>query len=467
MAAPRLGDILVESRVVSREDIDRALAASRGRRLASTILEMGLASERAVCRGLARVHGHPAISLEESRLSLEAARVVPRDVARIHNVLPLALDDVAVTVACADVDTRPVFAELALVFARRVETVLVVDSVLEKWIARVYDEIEGGGDTLLGERAAPDAGLAIVRPTVEGAEARVADVLAGASGALSRLRRAARADGARRPVATPDSPAPTDEPVVVVVEDDDAIRKLIVRSLEADGLRVVGIERGDAAARRLRDLVPSLLVLDAMLPGMHGFELCRLVKASERFADVPVLMVSAVYRGYEHAREILEVMRADAFLEKPFPMAQLRKLAGELLARDVDLPKPPSAVIDQLLDAQGRVADLNEAGEHDGALAAVDQWLRLDPFDAFAHLERGLLLLRMRDHQGALRAFEAAALYDRANFNAQANLATTYELLGFVRKAREAWGHAVRCAPDDDARGESERRLEALAEVGA
>src|SRR5690606_25004509 len=129
---------------------------------------------------------------------------------------------------------------------------------------------------------------------------------------------------------------PDGRPVVVVVEDDPGIRRLLVRAFEHDGYHVLESESGDGGAALLRARKPDLLVLDAMLPGMHGFELCSRLKAAPGYADVPVLMISAIYTGWERAREILEEHRADAFVEKPFDIHYVRKLASELIGRPLE-----------------------------------------------------------------------------------------------------------------------------------
>ena len=146
-------------------------------------------------------------------------------------------------------------------------------------------------------------------------------------------------------------------------------------------------------------------------------------------------------------------------------MAQLRKAVGDLLERKVDMPKPTEAAFLELAAVQSAVFENKDAGHSADALAGVERWLQLDPFDAVAHLTRGQLLLGARDHGAALRSFEAAALDDRELYAAQAGVAALYEMLGFLRKAVEAWGFAARAAPSDRERAGALNRVTQLREV--
>ena len=64
--------------------------------------------------------------------------------------------------------------------------------------------------------------------------------------------------------------------------------------------------------------MPDLVILDGMLPEVHGFEICRQLKTSERFRHIPVIMVSAVHIGWRFAADVKEKYGADDYLEKPF-----------------------------------------------------------------------------------------------------------------------------------------------------
>ena len=111
----------------------------------------------------------------------------------------------------------------------------------------------------------------------------------------------------------------SDAPTVLVVDDDADIRKMMVRLLVSRGLNVIEADRGNLALRLLKEHSPQLIVLDAMLPEVHGFDIARRIKHSERFARTPIIMVSAVYRGWRFAEDLKQGCGVEFFIEKPFP----------------------------------------------------------------------------------------------------------------------------------------------------
>ncbi|MEN9579009.1 MAG: Family ership [Pseudomonadota bacterium] len=91
---------------------------------------------------------------------------------------------------------------------------------------------------------------------------------------------------------------------VLLVEDDSEIAQLVRRLLEAEGYAVIVAPDGEAALTRLKQEAPHVLLLDAMLPKVHGFEVVRRVRASRRLADLPIVILSAVHRGWGYAEDL-------------------------------------------------------------------------------------------------------------------------------------------------------------------
>ncbi|MFZ9888992.1 MAG: response regulator [Myxococcota bacterium] len=233
----------------------------------------------------------------------------------------------------------------------------------------------------------------------------------------------------------------------------------MAKALRHDGCRVIEVERGDKALSVFRTVRPSLVVLDAMLPGLHGFEICRRLKQHPELQQVPVLMVSAVYRGWENSREIHEVHGADAFLEKPFTLALLRKLAGNLLGKDIRLPPPPRDLLGELERLQLQVEQARLEGRYDDANMHVGDWLMIAPFDPVGQCEAGNLFLEQGRLEEALSAYQYATTLDPFMFGAWANLAQVYEMLGFGRMASRTWHTAASLAPDEIARNQIQMHL--------
>lgn len=122
---------------------------------------------------------------------------------------------------------------------------------------------------------------------------------------------------------------------VLVVEDDPTVAEVVTRYLERDGHRVDVIGDGVEALATLAGALPDLIVLDLMLPGLPGLELCRRVR--ER-SDVPILILSA--RGEEDDRLRGLELGADDYLAKPFSPRELAARVRAVLRR---APPPVSA----------------------------------------------------------------------------------------------------------------------------
>jgi two-component system phosphate regulon response regulator PhoB len=87
------------------------------------------------------------------------------------------------------------------------------------------------------------------------------------------------------------------QPRIAVVEDEEALSVLLRYNLEAEGYEVETILRGDEAEIRLQERTPDLLILDWMLPGVSGIELCRRLRMRPETERLPVIMLTA--RGEE------------------------------------------------------------------------------------------------------------------------------------------------------------------------
>jgi two-component system, OmpR family, alkaline phosphatase synthesis response regulator PhoP len=103
---------------------------------------------------------------------------------------------------------------------------------------------------------------------------------------------------------------------ILVVEDEPDILELIRYNLEKEGYTVDGVMSGEAALERAEQRVPRLIVLDLMLPGVDGWEVCRTLKNDPRFRTVPVMMLTARTEDSDVVAG-LEV-GADDYVTKPF-----------------------------------------------------------------------------------------------------------------------------------------------------
>jgi len=120
-------------------------------------------------------------------------------------------------------------------------------------------------------------------------------------------------------------------PKILVVEDEEPLSVLLRYNLESEGYQVETVMRGDEAEIRLRENVPDLLVLDWMLPGISGIELCRRLRIRAETERLPVIMLTA--RGEESDRVRGLSTGADDYLVKPFSMPEFVARVRALLRR--------------------------------------------------------------------------------------------------------------------------------------
>src|ERR1700748_340090 len=108
---------------------------------------------------------------------------------------------------------------------------------------------------------------------------------------------------------------------ILVVEDEEALTTLLRYNLDAEGYDVETVARGDDADTRLKERVPDLIVLDWMLPGLSGIELCRRLRARPETKQLPIIMLTA--RGEESERVRGLATGADDYIVKPFSVPEL------------------------------------------------------------------------------------------------------------------------------------------------
>jgi two-component system, OmpR family, phosphate regulon response regulator PhoB len=126
-------------------------------------------------------------------------------------------------------------------------------------------------------------------------------------------------------------PRPVSAPRILIVEDEIDVSLLIGYNLEAEGYVVESVARGDEAELRLAENLPDLLILDWMLPGVSGIEICRRLRARETTRTLPVIMVTA--RGAESERVRGLAVGADDYVVKPFSVLELMARVHALLRR--------------------------------------------------------------------------------------------------------------------------------------
>ncbi|MBI2080804.1 MAG: response regulator [candidate division NC10 bacterium] len=121
--------------------------------------------------------------------------------------------------------------------------------------------------------------------------------------------------------------------LILVVEDTEFFRTYVTEVLEGAGFRVEAVQDGRAALEYLDRARPDLVLTDLLLPGIHGFDLCRYVKERTAPRPVPVIMMTGVYKSVQYQVEAQLKYKADDFLVKPFKPEDLVAKILRLLQR--------------------------------------------------------------------------------------------------------------------------------------
>ncbi len=140
---------------------------------------------------------------------------------------------------------------------------------------------------------------------------------------------------------------------VYIVEDDDSIREMVMYALRTAGFDVQGIVDGDQLFPALDDCIPDMILLDIMLPGSDGITLLKKLKQTDRYKQIPVIMLTA--KGSELDRIKGLDLGADDYITKPFSVMEVISRIKAVLRRFVAEQEPPAELtVGQILLNQAK-----------------------------------------------------------------------------------------------------------------
>jgi DNA-binding response OmpR family regulator len=168
---------------------------------------------------------------------------------------------------------------------------------------------------------------------------------------------------------------------ILVAEDDPDIASLLAHYLRKAGFEADIVASGREVVPRIRKLPPDLLLLDLMLPGVDGLEVCRAVRADQTTASIPIIMVTA--KGEESDRIVGLELGADDYITKPFS-------PGEVVAR-----------VRALLRRTTRSGLVESPLQYGPIMVDVDRHIvRIDQSDIKLTAKEFLLLQYLMQHRG-------------------------------------------------------------------
>ena len=489
-----LGKIFLKQKLVDASELEMLLDEQKidKKRLASKVLEKGLADEVSLLKALSEQHGMPGINLADIDIELSQLNMIPRDIALKHLVLPISASDDTIFLAMANPDDRRVVQEIEFVSGKRIFPHVALHSQLSAAIENCYAASERGEKVFRSKPAVTsfsDTAEIPVSPGIvhEGSSAMViADM--SPSDDLSfdidieianddppsppaMASREAVGEAGSAPVSLGEnflqfssipSPSPLKPPQrsqrtgilkVLVVDDEDDIRLLISRILSDKGYEVITASRGLEAIQIVQTNTPDMLVLDAMLPEVHGFDICKKIKGSSKYGHIPVIMISAIYRGWRYAQDLKDSYGVDDFIEKPFKIAELiSKVEKHARLSYAPRENDTNALSEEAERSLAAGINAYREGNIEEAIDLLKKGVSIDPLAHKLHYHLALLLGKSGLHYQAIRSLENALELVPDFFPALKNLAVLYQKAGFKFKAIETWERALGFCNEEETR---------------
>jgi len=141
---------------------------------------------------------------------------------------------------------------------------------------------------------------------------------------------------------------------ILIVDDEEDVLELVRYNLDRNGYRVETAATGEQALTKARTKMPDLMILDLMLPGIDGLEVCRKLKSETRTQNIPIIMLTA--KGEEADIVTGLELGADDYITKPFSpkvlVARVRRILHRTIARDLE--KAPVKIHELTIDPARR-----------------------------------------------------------------------------------------------------------------
>lgn len=265
----------------------------------------------------------------------------------------------------------------------------------------------------------------------------------------------------------PQEPPPEGAPLtsskaVLIVDDDAESRALLESALLDEGYIVRAANNGRRALRMIKERTPDLLLLAALLPEVHGFEIARRLRGSQRYGNMPIVMISAVYRGWRLAEELRDSCGVEHYIEKPLRPEEIKRAVAAALGAYSPSGEATSELSNRAEQALVDGMEAYRKGAIGEAIGHLERGVVIDPLAYRLHFHLGLLLAQQGQTYDAIRALERAVEINSRHFAGVKNLAIMYCQAGFRNRAVKLWTHGLRLAPDEETRKAIQEHLAAL-----
>ncbi len=498
-----LGKILLEQKVISKAKLQELLDKQKesGERLGSLLDREEPEKHGSLLKALSIQHGVPAINLDELVIHLSVLRLVPKDVANKHHVLPVLEKDDHLFLVMSDPQNHHVVDEIEFVTGKKVFRYVTLERSLQSAVEECYRLHEEGKSFFRGKDVS-DQKFAKITASLE----EKLDAAAGPpkppppppkapprepEPAGEPIRHPAEDLFKSEAVTTSVPPAPPKEmeqeedidiefqsddisiPIeledgkrvttILVVDDEEDILNLISKVLLENNYRVLTAVNGREALSIVKGEHLDLIILDAMLPEIHGFDICKRIKGSSKYGHIPVIMISAIYRGWRFARDLKESYGVDEFIEKPFKIQNLLRSVQSMLKTKA--PARPESKEEMSRESQKHLEDsarAYRAGDLGAAIEHLKAAIRIDPLSQKLHYNLALVYGKAGMVYYAISELETVLEFEPTMFQAMKNLAILYQEAGFKNKAIEMWERALSICEDEESKQKMREHLMSL-----
>ncbi|MFH1438247.1 MAG: response regulator [Pseudomonadota bacterium] len=482
-----LGRILLEQKVLSKKNLQDYLEKQKetGDRLGTIIDRETPEKHNSLLRALSIQHGVPAVNLDEVIIHLQILRFVPREIAVRNRIIPIVEKGDHLFLAMTDPQNHNVVDEIEFVTGKKVFRYVALEHSVEQVIDECYRLQQEGEEFFRGrdvddEKFAKivtvlsrshDGGAAAVPelPVQELEPPAVSPEIEDLVPAEPDLFQASAMDMPAPPTETPadedvDFLVSTEHVVparsgeegkqaarILVVDDEEDILNLISKVLTENNYEVMTTQHGREALAIVKKENVDLIILDAMLPEIHGFDICKKLKASSKYGHIPVLMISAIYRGWRFAQDLKESYGVDAFIEKPFKIQELLGNVETMLQMTSSAPTEEARTVmsEEARSHLEASAVAYREGDLKTAIGHLKASIKIDPLSQKLHYNLALLYGKAGMVYYAISELETVLELEPAMFQAMKNLAVLYQEAGFKNKAIEMWERSIGICDDE------------------
>lgn len=442
-----LGQIFISKGFLTPKQLESVIIYSKekGIKFASAVVELNYCTEKEALICLIEQMGIPGIHFTGSSFKF-LNKIIPYQVAIQRLILPIKDSEKNIIVVMANPFDKVLIDEINFITGKKVIPYISVENILKKVITLCFNS----GKEFYGQYEKGEY-FDIISPVIsyfENEETIKSNI------SINQLITSQNELFFQTSISEINTVL-NKKKVVLIVDDEEDILKLVSKIVTKAGYDYLTVNNGSEAIPLITKHKPDLIILDAMLPGVHGFDICKQIKSSD-LAYIPVLIVSAIYKGWEFETEIINIYKADKFIEKPFRVNLLMDLIKELLNNDNNNKISIEQNVDEVIKT---VIEYIKNNNLYFAKKTIEEAIKLSPFCYKFKYILGYIYMQMNDYLLAINEFEACLNINKKFYFAAKDLAIAYEKVGFRNRAIENWLILLNLIQNEEQKEEIKKHL--------